>query len=98
MTKKELTLLFNICVGIFNILLGLIIEGFLIFACLFILYGLPEQAQQSVPVNVLLPFILIVGLFSSMAISRRCVIWAIDKFDLRDRLDSKLTSRYPKKL
>ena len=98
MTIKERTWLFNICVGIFNILLGLIIEGFLIFSCFFLLAGLSEEAQQSVPVNVLLPFILIIGLFAAVAISRWCVIWALDKFNLRDKLDHKLTRRYPKKL
>lgn len=98
MTISERTFLFNIIVGLFNIVLGLLIEGFLVFSCWFILIGFSEEVQQSVPVNVILPFILIIGLFASIAISRNCVIWALDKFDLRDKLDQNLTKRYPKKL
>lgn len=98
MTIKERTFVFNICVGIFNIILGITIEGFMIFGSMFLLMGLSEEAQQSVPVNVILPFILIIGLFASIAISRQCIIWVLDKFDLRNRLDPKLSRRYPKKL
>ncbi len=97
MTTKERTLLFNIAVAIYNIILGLVIEGFLIFACWFILIGLPEESQKSVPVNVLLPFILIIGLIAAISISRNTVIWALDRFDLRDKLDPKLSKRYPRK-
>ena len=98
MTVGERTLLFNICVIVFNVVLGLLIEGFLIFSLLFFLAGASESVQQSVPVGVVLPFVLIVGLFACIAISRKCVIWAIDRFDLREKLDSKLTARYPRKI
>lgn len=98
MTIGERTLLFNVIIILFNIILGLIVEGFLIFGSWFLLIGFSEETQQSIPVNVLLPFILIIGLFACMAISRKCVIWALDKFDLREKLDPKLVKRYPKKL
>lgn len=98
MTIGERTLLFNIGVIIFNIILGLIIEGFLVFGCLFLLMGLSTEVQNSIPMTVVLPFILIVGFFACVAISRRCVTWAIDRFDLRDKLDQNLVKRYPKKL
>ncbi len=98
MTRKERTFVFNICVGIFNILLGLLIEGTLIFGCMFLLSGLSEESQQSVPVSVLLPFVLIVGLFASVAISRKCIIWFLDKFDYREKLDPGLSAKYQRKL
>lgn len=97
MTTSERTLVFNICLGIFNIALGLLICGFLIFGSMFILAGMSESARESVPVSVILPFILIAGLFASMAISRSAVIFVLDKFDLRQKLDQKMTSRYPSK-
>ncbi|MBR0031687.1 MAG: hypothetical protein IJP61_05320 [Treponema sp.] len=98
MTRKERTFVFNICVGIFNIILGLVIEGFLIFSCMFIIAGLSEEAQQSIPVTVLLPFVLIIGLFASIAISRKSIIWFLDKFDYREKLDPALSAKYQRKL
>ena len=98
MTRKERTFVFNICVGIFNIVLGLLIEGTLVFGCMFLLAGLPEAAQQSVPVSVILPFILIIGLFAAVAISRRCILWFLDKYDFREKLDPSLSAKYQRKL
>ncbi len=97
MTVKERTLVFNICIGIFNIVLGLCICGFLILGIGFVLSKMSESAQQSVPVSVIVPLVLIVGLFASIAISRSVVIFVLDKFDLRNKLDPKMTSRYTKK-
>ncbi|MCR5124665.1 MAG: hypothetical protein K6B43_05665 [Treponema sp.] len=98
MTIGERTFFFNLGVIVFNIVLGLIIEGFLVFGCLFLLMGFSSEVQNSIPVGVVLPFILIIGFFACVAISRRCVTWVIDKFDLRDKLDQNLIKRYPKKL
>ncbi len=98
MTIGERTFFFNLGVIVFNIVLGLIIEGFLVFGCLFLLMGFSSEVQNSIPVGVVLPFILIIGFFACVAISRRCVTWGIDKFDLRDKLDQNLVKRYPKKL
>ncbi len=97
MTKSERTLLFNIIVGLFNIVIGLLIEGFLILAGYILLADLTPEARESVPVNVLLPFVLLIGLIAAMSISRSCVIWALDKFNLREKLDSNLLKRYPRK-
>ena len=97
MTRRERTLIFNVCVGIFNIALGLLVEGTLIFCCMVLMKGLSPEAQQSVPVSAILPFILIVGLFAAIAISRVCIIWFLDTFGFRDKLDPNLSARYPKK-
>lgn len=98
MTIGERTFVFNIFVMLFNIVLGLIIEGFLLFSCFFLMQGFSPEVQQSIPVTVVLPFILLVGFFACVAISRRCVTWAIDRFNLRDKLDQNLLKRYPKTL
>ena len=79
MTIGERTFVFNIFVMLFNIVLGLIIEGFLLFSCFFLMQGFSPEVQQSIPVTVVLPFILLVGFFACVAISRRCVTWAIDR-------------------
>ena len=97
MTKSERTFWFNIAVGIFNIIVGLLIEGFLILAGYIFLADLSEEARDSVPVNVILPFVLLIGLIASVSISRSCIIWALDKFNLREKLDPNLIKRYPKK-
>ena len=97
MTVKERTLLFNVLIGIFNVALGLLICGFLVIASAFFLAGMSEDARQSVPVGVILPFLLIAGLFASIAISRSAIIFVLDHFNLRDKLDIKMTSRYPSK-
>lgn len=97
MTVKERTLLFNVCVGVFNIALGLLICGILIVLCSLALNALGEKAVSGAPTNLLLPFILITGLFVSIAVSRKLVIYVLDRFDLRGRLDPKMTSRYPSK-
>lgn len=95
MTKKERTTLFNICVGLFNILLGLIIEGALIGGCFLILAIIPNSAD-SIPTNVLLPFVLFAGLIIAMMISIKVVTWAIIKFNLQDKIDPKAVKRYLK--
>lgn len=95
MTVRERTTIFNICVGLFNIVLGLVIELSLIGACFFILTKIPNSAD-SIPTNVLLPFVLFAGLIVAMMISIKCVTWAVKKFDLADKLDPKAVKRYIK--
>ena len=95
MTRGERTFIFNICVLVLNILIGTVIEVFIIFASAFILAGAPESIRQSAPVSVILPFLLLAGLLCAIAVSRLCIIRALDKFDLRDKLDPKLVTRYP---
>lgn len=96
MTVKERTTLFNVCVGIFNIVLGLLLETILIAGCFFILARIPNPGE-SIPVNVILPFVLFAGLILAMMISIKCVTWAINKFNLEDKLDPKAVKRYIKK-
>ena len=97
MTVKERTLLFNVCVGVFNIALGLLICGALVVLCVLALRAVGKEVAGFAPTNAILPFILLVGLFASIAVSRRLVIFVLDRFGLRDRLDPKMTSRYPSK-
>ena len=93
MTKKERTLVFNLCVIVFNVALGLFIEFALIFALLYLLPHIPNFSQ-SVPTQTVLPFLLLAGLFAAMIISVRCVTWAIKTFRLEDKLDEKAVRRY----
>lgn len=95
MTVSERTTYFNIIVGIFNIILGLAIEFALIGSCFLILARFPESAG-SIPVNVLLPFVLFAGVIIAMMISIKCVTWAIKTFNLQDKLDQKVVKRYIK--
>ncbi|MBP3772316.1 MAG: leader peptide processing enzyme [Treponema sp.] len=97
MTKKERTLLFTICVIIYNIIIGLAIEAVLIVSLLFFLAENPKLAE-SVFTQVALPLLLLIGLIAAMSISVRSVGWAIRKFNLEDKLDPKVVSRYQKKL
>lgn len=93
MTKHERTLLFNFCVIVFNIALGLAIEFALIFALVRVLPLIPNAAE-SVPTQTVLPFVLLAGLFVAMILSVRCISWAIKTFHLEDKLEEKAVKRY----
>lgn len=95
MTIKERTTYFNILVGIFNIVLGLVIEFALIGASFVFLSKFPNSAE-SIPVSVLLPFILFAGLIIAMFISINVISWVITHFNLQDKLDQKVVRRYVK--
>lgn len=97
MTTKERTLVFNLCVIIFNIFVGLFVEAVLLISLLFFINDNPNLGE-SVPMQVVLPLLLLVGLIVAMSISVRTVSWAIKKFHLEDKLDPKVVNRYQKKL
>ena len=97
MTKKERTLLFNLCVIIFNIVIGLLVEGVLLLSLLFFFTENPN-AGETVFGQIALPILLLIGLIAAMSISVHAVGWAIRKLHLEDKLDPKVVSRYQKKL
>lgn len=93
MTRKERTCIFNICVGLFNIVLGLSIELILV-AGTFIFLNRFQNFGGSIPANVLLPFIFIAGLFIAMYISAKTVAKVVRKFNLQEKVDPKAVARY----
>lgn len=95
MTKKERTLVFNLCVILYNLVLGLLIEGFLFLAVIFLI-SKNQNLAESVFSQIALPLVLLAGLITAMAISVKTVGWFIKKFNLEDKLDEKLVSRYKK--
>lgn len=97
MTTKERTFLFNICVILYNIFIGLIVEVIILLSLLFFINENPNAAE-SVPMQVIFPLLLLAGLIAAMSISVHTVSWAIKKFKLEDKLDPKVVSRYQKKL
>ncbi|MBO6217963.1 MULTISPECIES: hypothetical protein [unclassified Treponema] len=97
MTTKERTFIFNLCVILFNIIVGLFIEAILLLGLLFFLAENPNL-QESVFTQVAIPILLLIGLIAAMSISVHAVSWAIKKFHLEDKLDPKVVSRYQKKL
>ena len=97
MTTKERTFVFNICVILFNIILGLFVEGILVISMFFFFAEHPNLSENLFG-QIALPLILLVGLIVTMSISVHVVSWAITKFHLEDKLDPKLVSRYRKNL
>lgn len=95
MTNSERTTIFNIIVGVYNIILGLFIELLLLGGCFLLLSRFPSWAN-SIPVSVILPFVLFAGIIIAMMLSMRTITWAIKKFDLRDKVDYKAIKRYIK--
>lgn len=93
MTTKDRTFIFNICVGLFNIILGLAIELILIFATVTLLRRFPNLAG-GISTNVLLPFVFIAGLFIAMYISVKTISKVVRKFNLQEKLDPKAVKRY----
>lgn len=93
MTRKDRTFIFNICVGLFNIVLGLAIELILIAATFFLLHRFPNIGN-SIPSNVLLPFVFIAGLFVAMYISAKTIAKVVRKFNLQEKVDPKAVTRY----
>ncbi len=96
MTTSERTTYFNLCVGLFNIVIGLTIELGLMLGLYFVFAKYPSLGD-SISTNVLLPFVLFGGLLIAVSISVKCVTWAIKTFHLEDKLDQKVVKRYIKK-
>ena len=93
MTTHDRTLIFNLCVALFNIILGLAIELVLVGGSFIFLSKFPTIAN-GISVNVLLPFILFAGIILAMMISVKTIGWAIKKFELQDKLEQKAIKRY----
>lgn len=95
MTIKERTNLFNLCVIIFNVVLGLFVEGIVIGLLILVLRENPNLGESTFT-QVALPIVLLIGLIIAMSISVKAVSWAIVKFNLTDKLDPKVVSKYVK--
>ena len=96
MTTKERTLVFNLCVIVFNIVLGLTVEAIVLIGLMFFLTENPNLAKSMFS-QIAIPIFLLLGLIAAMAISTYAVGWVIRKFHLEDKLDQKVISRYQKK-
>ena len=96
MTVKERTRIFNLVVIIFNVALGLLVEGIVMGLLIFVLKSNPNLGESTFS-QVALPLVLLVGLIIAMSISVKVISWAIVKFNLQDKLDPKVVSRYVKR-
>lgn len=96
MTQKERTTIFNLIVILFNIATGLIVEVIVIGMLFFVLHSNPNLGE-SVPMQVILPIMLLIGLIMAMTLSVKTVSWAIEKFNLEGKIDPKIVSKYQKK-
>ncbi len=97
MTIKERTFLFNICVVLYNILLGLIVEGgFFFLFLLFIAKTKNQNIGESLYIQIALPVMMLVGLIIAIVISTKTVGWFIRKFHLEDKLSKKVIEHYKK--
>ena len=97
MTTKERTVVFNLCVIVFNIVVGLFVELIVLLGLMFFLAENPSLSESTFT-QIALPILLLIGLIAAMSISVHAVGWAIKKFNLSDKLDPKVVSRYQKKL
>ena len=93
MTLKERSLLFTVLTSICNIVITLIIEILLLVALFMLLRSVPALAN-SFPVQILIPFVLIAGLFLSLMIFARFAGWIIKTCNLEDKIDAKIVNRY----
>ncbi|MDE5613757.1 MAG: hypothetical protein K2I74_03810 [Treponemataceae bacterium] len=93
MTKKERSLLFTVLTSVCNIVITLAIELLLLAALFMLFHGVPALAN-SMPVQILIPFALIAGLFISLMIFAKFAGWVIRAFKLEDKLDEKIVNRY----
>ena len=96
MTIKERTRIFNLVVIVFNVAIGLLVEGIVIGLLILILKSNPSLGESTFS-QVALPLVLLVGLIVAMSISVKTISWAIEKFNLQDKLDPKVVSKYVKK-
>ena len=67
MTLKERSLLFTVLTSICNIVITLIVEILLLIAFFMLLRSIPQLAN-SLPVQIVIPFVLIAGLIISLMI------------------------------
>ena len=99
MTVQERTFWFNLFVIVFNIILGILVEGVVLGLCMLAVKAYPGVfgGTDGSIASSFLPFILLAGLIIAMYISVKCISWIIEKFHLEDKLDEKLVKRYVKK-
>ncbi len=93
MTKKERSALFTVLTSVLNIVITLSIEAVLIVGLFFIIRMIPN-AQDNIPVTVVLPFILFAGLIAGLLSFVKVTGWIIKTFKLEDKLDAKIVKRY----
>lgn len=93
MTLKERSLLFTLLTSICNIAITLVIE-ILLLVCMFMLFKAVPSLANSMPVQIILPFLLIAGLIISLMIFAKFAGWVIRTFKLEDKIDPKIVSRY----
>lgn len=97
MTTFERTILFNICVIIYNILLGLVIETVIfVLYLLFIALTKNQNLGESVYIQIALPVMMLLGLILAIFISTKTVAWFIQKRHLEDKLSQKVIEHYKK--
>ena len=73
MTKKERTFVFNICVLLYNLVLGLVIEGFLFLAVIFLI-SKNQNLAESIFSQIALPLVLLAGLITAMCLGLTSII------------------------
>ncbi|MBQ7158656.1 MAG: hypothetical protein IJS09_04415 [Treponema sp.] len=93
MTLKERSLLFTVLTSICNIVITLIVEILLLIAFFMLLRSIPQLAN-SLPVQIVIPFVLIAGLIISLMIFAKFAGWIIRTFKLENKIDSKIVNRY----
>ena len=93
MTVKERSLLFTVLTSICNIIITLAVEILLLVLLFMLLRSVPSLAD-SMPVQILIPFVLIAGLFISLMIFARFAGWIIKTFHLEGKIDDKIVNRY----
>lgn len=95
MTKSERSTLFTVLTSILNIALTLAIELAIITALFFFINKM-GYTQENIPLSVVLPFVLLAGLFLSFVLFVRVCAWIIRTFHLEDKIDQKIVNRYIK--
>ena len=93
MTKKNASTLFTILTSLLNIAMTLVIEVVLIIG-VFCIVRLIPNAQDNIPVQVVIPFVLFAGLVIGLLSFVRVTAWIIRTFKLEDKIDEKIVRRY----
>jgi len=93
MTLKERSLLFTVLTSVCNIVITLIVEILLLVIFFMLLRAMPQLAN-SMPVQIIIPFVLIAGLFISLMIFAKFAGWVIRAFKLEGKIDQKIVDRY----
>lgn len=91
--RKKNTIIFSIAVGVFNFIFMIALLVALFIVAVLVIYKV-FNFSSSLPLHIVMPFILAAGLILDIILSVKIIRFIIVKFDLKDKINKKIADQY----